>query len=278
MASDVNISLCLPELSDTERARLNRTALINTFQTLMELAGMLHWPAERIAKLESGEEDTTLVDQAIEAGRGVILLGPHIGNWELSSHSLAARYPFAALYRPPRIREVDNAIRQSRERMGAELVPATVTGLKRVCRILKEGGLVGILPDQEPLKNSGVFAPLFGVSALTMTLVGDLVRLFGSPVIYGWMERTGQGTFHGKFLPAPEGLDAEDKVVAATQLNLGVEAVVRACPDQYLWAYKRFKSRPAAEAAELRTRLKLGPEQRVPYANLGCLRDLESRV
>jgi KDO2-lipid IV(A) lauroyltransferase len=278
VASDVNISLCLPELSDTERARLNRTALINTFQTLMELAGMLHWPAERIAKLESGEEDTTLVDQAIEAGRGVILLGPHIGNWELSSHSLAARYPFAALYRPPRIREVDNAIRQSRERMGAELVPATVTGLKRVCRILKEGGLVGILPDQEPLKNSGVFAPLFGVSALTMTLVGDLVRLFGSPVIYGWMERTGQGTFHGKFLPAPEGLDAEDKVVAATQLNLGVEAVVRACPDQYLWAYKRFKSRPAAEAAELRTRLKLGPEQRVPYANLGCLRDLESRV
>ena len=141
--------------------------------------------------------DADLLHQAMKAGRGVILLGPHIGNWEFTSHYLANRYPFAAMYRPTRIREIDEALRKSRERIGAELVPATGTGLRRICRILKGGGLVGILPDQEPHKGHGVFAPFFGVPALTMTLVGDLHREFGSPVLFGWMERTAKGTFRG---------------------------------------------------------------------------------
>jgi KDO2-lipid IV(A) lauroyltransferase len=276
--SDVNISLCLPELSTTERVRLSRDGLVNTFQTLMELGPMFRWPAQRLAKLESGDENPDLLHQAMKVGRGVILLGPHIGNWEFTSHYLAARYPFAAMYRPPRIREIDEALRKSRERIGAELVPATGTGLRRICRILKGGGLVGILPDQEPVKSHGVFAPFFGVPALTMTLVGDLHREFGSPVLFGWMERTEKGNFRGRLLPAPEGLDAEDKVEAATQLNLGVETVVRACPSQYLWSYKRFRTRPAAEAAELRRRFGLGPSQKVPYRKLECLRNLESAV
>jgi KDO2-lipid IV(A) lauroyltransferase len=276
--ADVNISLCLPELSTAERARLSRSGLINTFQTLAELAPMLRWPAERLARLESGDEDPDPIDQAMKAGRGVILLGPHIGNWEFTSHYLATRYPFAAMYRPPRIRELDEALRRSRERIGAELVPATATGLRRICRILREGGLVGILPDQEPVKSNGVFAPFFGVPALTMTLVGDLHREFGSPVIFGWMERTEKGTFRGRLLPAPEGLDAEDKVEAATQLNLGVEAVVRACPSQYLWSYKRFRTRPEEESAELRRRFGLESSQQVPYTKLVGLRDLESPV
>ena len=276
--SDVNISLCLPELSITERVRLSRAGLVTTFQTLLELGPMLRWPAERLARLESGDEDLDILQQAMEAGRGVIVLGPHIGNWEFTSHYLANRYPFAAMYRPTRIREIDEALRKSRERIGAELVPATGTGLRRICRILKGGGLVGILPDQEPHKGHGVFAPFFGVPALTMTLVGDLHREFGSPVLFGWMERTAKGTFRGHLLPAPDGLDAEDKVEAATQLNLGVETVVRACPSQYLWSYKRFRTRPAEEAAELRRRFGIEPSQRVPYTKLGCLRDLESPV
>lgn len=276
LASEVNIALCLPELSTSERVRLNRDGLVHTFQTLMEMAGMFHWSSERLAALESGEENPELLDRAIEVGRGVILLGPHIGNWELTSHTLAARYPFAAMYRPPRIREVDDALRKSRERIGAELVPATATGLRRISRILKEGGLVGILPDQEPGKGNGVFAPFFGVPALTMTLVGDLVRRYGSVVLFGWMERMAGGKFRGHLLPAPEGLDAQNKTEAATRLNLGVENVVRACPSQYLWAYKRFRSRPAEETAELRRRLGLGSEQNVPYRKLDCLRELET--
>ena len=278
VVSDVNISLCLPELSATERVRLNRAGQVNTFQTLMEMAGMFHWPAERLAELESGDEDTEILDRAIEVGRGVILLGPHIGNWELTSHVLAARYPFAAMYRPPRIREVDDALRKNRQRIGAELVPATATGLRRISRILQEGGLVGILPDQEPGKGNGVFAPFFGVPALTMTLVGDLVRRYGSAVIFGWMERTAKGKFRGHLLPAPEGLDAENKVEAATQLNLGVETLVRSCPSQYLWSYKRFRSRPAEEAAELRRRFGLESSDKVPYRRLDSLRNLESPV
>ncbi len=37
-------------------------------------------------------------------------------------------------------------------------------------------------------------------------------------------------------------------MIAATALNREIESCVRTRPEQYLWSYKRFKSRPDAEA------------------------------
>jgi KDO2-lipid IV(A) lauroyltransferase len=155
-----------------------------------------------------------------------------------------------ALYRPPRIAELDAFIRASRQHLGAtELVPADGRGLRRVANTLRDGGVVGVLPDQEPLKDHGVFAPFFGMPALTMTLVGRLVRRYDPLVVFGVAIRTSSGRFLVRMSPAPADLGHPDPARAAAMLNQGVERVAREFPEQYTWSYRRFKTRPPEELA-----------------------------
>lgn len=249
-ASLRNVSRCLPELEQSHQQRIVRASLRSTGLNVCEAGAMFHWDRERLADLEEeclGEE---IVEALLARGKGVIALGPHIGNWEYLSHAVGVRWGVTALYRPPRITELDLYIRRSREHLGAtNLVPADSRGLRRVTQELQAGRIVAILPDQEPLKSHGVFAPFFGISALTMTLVGRLAQRFDAGVIFGFAERSASGKFRVRFLEAPEGMGDVDPVRAAASLNLGVERCVRLCPEQYTWSYRRFKTRPPEELA-----------------------------
>jgi KDO2-lipid IV(A) lauroyltransferase len=242
-----NVDLCLPELTDEERRRIARRSLIETGKTVTEVGAVWFWGTERLLdRIEevTGEEH---LQRAVDAKRGVVVLVPHLGNWEILSRYLQVKVPVLALYRPPRIVEMDAFIRQARERHGSEIVPADRTGLRRIVAALAAGGGFGVLPDQEPLKQHGVFAPFFGTAALTMTLVARLTRKYGAVALFGYSERTAAGGFRIRFLPGPEGLDSENLEFAATQLNRGVEECVRNCPEQYIWSYRRFRTRPPSE-------------------------------
>jgi len=242
-----NVDLCLPELTDEERRRIARRSLIETGKTVTEVGAVWFWGTERLLdRVEevTGEEH---LQRAMDAKRGVVVLVPHLGNWEILSRYLQVKVPVLALYRPPRIVEMDDFIRQARERHGSEIVPADRTGLRRIVEALAAGGGFGVLPDQEPLKRHGVFAPFFGTAALTMTLVARLTRKYGAVALFGYSERTAAGGFKIRFRPGPEGLDSEDLEFAATQLNKGVEECVRRCPEQYIWSYRRFRTRPPSE-------------------------------
>jgi KDO2-lipid IV(A) lauroyltransferase len=244
-----NIRRCFPELSQKQQAELVRKSLLSMALNIAEAGATFHWSIEHIAELEESAEGEALIEGSLEQGRGVLTLGPHVGNWEYLAHSLTRRYGLVSLYRPPRIAELDTYLRQRRERLGAEMYPANAGGLRRLARALEQGKVVGILPDQEPLKQHGVFAPFFGVPALTMKLVAGLVRRYDPLVIYGFAQRTESGTFRIRVFTAPEGLGDPDDVRAATQLNQGVEQCVRFCPEQYMWSYRRFRTRPPEELA-----------------------------
>ena len=248
--TDSNLSLCLPELSAEKRRQLARSSLIGTGKTVSEVGAVWFWSTDKLlGRIERVEGEEHLL-HAIGSKRGTVVLVPHLGNWEILSRYLQVKVPVLALYRPPRIVEMDAFIRQARERHGAELVPADRTGMRRIVEALAAGEGFGVLPDQEPLKKHGVFAPFFGTPALTMTLVARLTRKYGAVTLFGYSERTAKGGFRLRFLPGPEGLDSEDLESAATQLNLGVEECVRRCPEQYIWSYRRFRTRPASEARQ----------------------------
>ena len=251
--SRLNLSWCFPDLPAGERSRLLRRSLIETGRFYAEGGALMRWPAERLDRLVASTEGEELLDEALARGRGAVLLLPHLGNWELFNHHLMMRSrPFAALYRAPRVAELERFLVDARERHGCTMVPATAHGLRLLYRELGKGGLVLILPDQEPVRASGVFAPFFGVPALTMTLVARLLRKFGAPVLVGWALREADGRFTMHFRKASPELANEDPVAAATALNHEVEASVRERPEQYLWSYKRFKSRPPEEEHRLR--------------------------
>jgi KDO2-lipid IV(A) lauroyltransferase len=240
----INLQLCFPELERPARQELLARSLEQTGRTLFEIAAVWFWPSERVQGLirqVSGEEHLHRPQ-----GQGLVVLSPHLGCWEIAGLYLASRGAVTSLYRPPRQAMLEPLIKQARERSGAQLVPTDAQGVRRLYRVLQSGGTTGILPDQQPDSDKGaVFAPLFGVPALTMLLVNRLVRKTGAKVVFCYAERLPHGAgFHIHYLPAAAEVAAEDPVTAARALNQGIEICVRRRPDQYQWTYKRFKDQP----------------------------------
>ncbi len=245
--TDLNLKLCFPEMAAPERRRLVRRSLAAAGQAAFELGALWRWPVERLEAMEEPAVGEELFTAAKAGGRGIVLLAPHLGNWEFLNHFLMRHGQLVTLYRPPRIAELDALVREARGRTGCVSAPATRGGVRRVLRALAAGELVLILPDQEPLKAYGVHAPFFGVPALTMTLVSRILKRTGATSLYAFAERRQAGRFRVRFSEPPEDLADRDEVAAAAALNRGVEACVRLCPEQYLWSYKRFKTAPPGE-------------------------------
>jgi len=120
--------------------------------------------------------------------------------------------------------------------------------VRKLYKRLVDGGVVGILPDQQPKLGDGEFAPFFGTPALTMVLLSRLAQRTGALVLFAFAERLPRGAgFRLHVLPAPPGIADPDLPTAVAALNRGVEACVRLAPAQYQWHYKRYSIRPPGE-------------------------------
>ncbi len=238
----MNIALCLPQLTRAEQLRIRDRNLREFGKTYFEIGYLWLRPAEQVLSLVREVRGSELLRR--QGGKGLIVLSPHIGAWELAGLYLAAQGPTAIFYKPQKY--LDDMIRAARARSGAELAPITSKGIRVLVQALERGDYVGILPDQEPKADKGaVFAPFFGVPAFTMLLVNRLARRTGAPVIFMFAERLEDASgFILHCIRAPEGIDSADDVEAATALNRGIEQCVLTCPEQYLWPYKRFRRRP----------------------------------
>lgn len=246
-----NLELAFPAMPGGERSALRERILRSTALQLLETLRFWTRPhAENLALVRACEGEA-LFDAAIAAGRGVIVAAPHHGNWELLNQWLAARTPISILYAPPESRVGEDFLRRVRaaddDAQRVAQVRAEASGVRQLLRTLREGGVVGILPDQQPKGGEGEFAPFFGKQALTMTLLSRLAARSGAAVLFAWCERIGDpGSAAPAFAvhveAAPPGIASADTGVAA--LNAAVEAIARRDPAQYQWTYKRFKRRP----------------------------------
>lgn len=254
-----NLELAYPDLPPAQQALRQHAVLRATALQTLDTLGLWTRPHQHnlgtITRIH-GEE---LFDAALAGGRGLIVAAPHFGNWELLNQWLAAKTPLAILYKPPESAVGEAFLRLVRANADADRVTqvrAEGAGVRQLYRRLQDGGVVGILPDQQPKGGDGAFAPFFGVQALTMTLLGRLAARSGAPVLFAWCERIGQGREHALWIAAaPAGIDDPDPAVATAALNAGVERIARRDPAQYQWTYKRFKARPPGS----------GPQ---PYADL----------
>jgi len=193
-----------------------------------------------VHRIRGGE----LLDSAVESGRGLLILCPHLGNWELLNLWLASRGPFTALYEPLRDPALNAWIRRARQRTGARLVPTDAGGIRSLLRTLRSGGMAAVLPDQVPPRGAGRHAPFLGHPALTMTLVQRLLRATGAQALMATALRVPEG-FELHFRRPVAGLDDADPQRAARALNASVEGCIALAPAQYQWSYKRFKHPPA---------------------------------
>lgn len=238
----VNLRLCYPDWSEAEVRRFRDLSLREEAKTFIEIAYLLLRPVSRVLSLIRETHGLEWLERS--QGRGLIVLSPHLGAWEMAGLYLSTRGPTTTLYKPQPLG--DALVRQARARGGADLVPTDNAGIRRLLQALRRGEYLGILPDQEPRAEKGsVFAPFFGAPALTMLLVNRLARKTGAPVVFLFALRLPWARgFALHCLPAPEGVDSADDETAAAALNQGVEACIGFCPEQYVWSYKRFRTRP----------------------------------
>jgi KDO2-lipid IV(A) lauroyltransferase len=190
------------------------------------------------------------LERALSQGRGVIVMSPHIGCWEVGAQAIAERCgprfgPLVALFRPARKPWLEPLVAQARQRPYLETVPTSLAGVRTLMRTLRAGGYTAILPDQVPPLGQGEWAPFFGRPVYTMTLVAKLAQQTGALVLLSWCERLapGQGyCIHMQPWDVPAFRDADTPPSAAADaLNQAVEHLVRQAPGQYLWGYARAK-------------------------------------
>lgn len=228
-----------------------RAALAETGKSFIEVAKVWNGEPQRALALIREVRGLDHFEAALAARRGLIVAAPHLGCWELLNYWLAARTPLAIVYRPPRRAELEPLLVEARGALPVEQVRAEGAGVRTLYRRLAAGGVVGILPDQQPKQGEGQFAPFFGIEASTMVLLPRLAERTGADVLFAFVERLPRGRgYRLHLLPAPAGIADADLRVACTALNQGVETCVRLAFDQYQWHYKRYSRRPDADAAD----------------------------
>jgi Kdo2-lipid IVA lauroyltransferase/acyltransferase len=243
--TEVNLALVYTQYDAAKRHALARRTLVETGKSFTEIAKIWGAGPEKALALVQGVEGEELFLEALASQRGLIVAAPHLGCWELLNFWLCSRTALAIVYRPPRHAWVEPLLVKARGALSPEQVRAEGAGVRTLYKRLQAGGVVGILPDQQPKQGDGEFAPFFGVPALTMVLVSRLAQRTGATVLFAFAERLprGQG-YRIRFRAAPAGIDSAELPVAVAALNQGVEGCVRLAFEQYQWHYKRFQFRP----------------------------------
>lgn len=196
------------------------------------------------------------VSQALSEGRGLLLLTPHLGCFEITAQAYAEHFgslkPITALYRPAKQAWLAEMMRESRNRPGMNTSPATLSGVRQMLRALKKGETVGLLPDQVPPEGMGVWTNFFGRSAYTMTMAAKLVAQTGCAVVLlrgerlGLIARLQRGCDYivhaTRVAPDVEQVLASgDAAQSAAAVNRLMEDLIMQAPEQYLWGYNRYK-------------------------------------
>ena len=223
-------------------------AIAEAGKSLLELPFI--WCGDPSRVLGSAQvHDWEVAQRAIDQGKGVVFLTPHLGCFEIIAQVIASRVPLTALYRPPRMRALLPLLEQARGRGDLHLAPATLSGVRILLRTLREGGCIGLLPDQVPGAGEGVWADFFGQLAYTMTLPAKLAHMSGAPLVLSYAERLPHGAGYAVYFAPFERDLAGTPEHQARAINAAMESLIARCPAQYFWSYNRYKGRPPASGA-----------------------------
>lgn len=240
--SQVNLRLCFPHLSPAEVDALALESFKQQASTLVEMGYVWSAKIDKVLASLLAVEGVEAVFAAQDKQQPVIILAPHLGQWELIAFWLSHQRNFTFMYSPPDNPAIDKLMREGRCRTGGQLVPANLKGVAGLLKVLRQGGMVGILPDQVPSRGQGgLVAPFYGQPALTATLLPKLVEKTQAQVFTCVALREAKG-FKLVFQPADERVYSTDELTAVTGVNASVEAVISLATNQYQWAYKRFRN------------------------------------
>jgi KDO2-lipid IV(A) lauroyltransferase len=243
-----NLELCFPELSPAQREQLLRRNFESTAIAFFEMAMSWWWPKARLRKL-AHVEGLEHLQQAQAAGQGVILMAVHFTTLEIGASLLGQLHTIDGMYREHDNPLFDYVQRHSRERHNLDATAVERDDVRGMLKVLRAGRAIWYAPDQDYGRKQSIFVPLFGVMAATVTATTKFARLGRALVVPFTQERLADGSGYRLVIHPPlENFPGESEEADCLRINQWVESVVSANPAQYLWAHRRFKTRPEGEA------------------------------
>jgi KDO2-lipid IV(A) lauroyltransferase len=243
--TEVNLALCFPEYSETERHHI----LVENFASMgigMLEMGMSWWGSDKRLKKLCSIESLEHLNKALEGGKGAILLSAHFTTMEIGGRLLSMYTPFQVLYREHKNAAMEYVISRGRNKFTHKAILRD--NLLGVRRSLNQNIPVWYAPDQDFGIGKSMFVPFFGIPAATITATSTLAKMAQSPVVPFYQTRLpGARGYRLTLLPAMENFPGNDIKEDTLRINELIEDCIRKHPEQYLWAHRRFKTRPKGE-------------------------------
>ena len=241
--SRCNLRVCFPEKSEAEREELLIQNAKETGKWFLESAYVWFGNPDYLSKRVT-VKNPQLLEAAHQKNRGVVIVLPHLGNWELVNFYIPKHYPFAAMYKPMKSSWFEKVIFKSRTRLGSKMFTTNIRGVRQALKAMRNNQVLAVLADHLPTKEAGVYAPFFGQPALTGKLTQALANSNQSEVLLAVAVRKPSGQGFEIVFEKIEGMPTEDHVAFATALNRAVEKSILLAPEQYQWVYRRFANPP----------------------------------
>ena len=244
-----NIELCFPSMSPAERHRLVKRHFRLSGFSMLSLSVAWFAPRWRVRRFIT-VRDQQYLDKEVKKGKHVILFAPHFISLDMGGARLATmsdnNINFVSMYRKARDPFLGYLFTR-RGRFGSLLVER-MESLKTIIRAIREGRIFYYLPDQDMGVRSSVFVPFFGIPAATITILSRLAETTNAEVIPCITRILPYGRGYEMCLYPPfENYPTDDPVEDAKRMNQEIEKWVREMPEQYMWTYRRFKTRPNGE-------------------------------
>ncbi|MGE8384435.1 MAG: lipid A biosynthesis lauroyl acyltransferase, partial [Pseudomonas putida] len=195
----------------------------------------------RLAHIEGLEH----LQAAQQAGQGAILMAVHFTTLEIGAALLGQQHTIDGMYREHGNALFDFIQRSGRERHNLDSLAVEREDVRGMLKLLRSGRAIWYAPDQDYGAKQSIFVPLFGIPAATVTATTKFARLGKAQVIPFTQKRLEDGSGYRLVIHPPlADFPGESEEADCLRINQWVEHVLRECPEQYLWAHRRFKSRP----------------------------------
>lgn len=241
-----NLLIAFPHWSEQQRQHMTALALQAQLQSILEFLKCWGNPPAYSVNLIKQVTGEHLLTDAIEQQKGLILLVPHFGTWEIMNAWINQFTDIVIMYKPDDNPALNEFVLQARSRLRATLVPADESGVRQLFKALKRGGVTAILPDHTPEASGGIYSPFFGCPVLTSTLVSRLAQKTQCAVLQLSCLRIEEDPHF--FQVSVETLDnaihSENLQTSVDCMNASIEQLIKRHPQHYHWNYKRFKANP----------------------------------
>ena len=243
---ELNLQIALPHLTPQQRIEITEQAIRNEVTSYFEFLSI--WGSSNSKNIERIHhiEGEHYYHEALAAKKGLVMIIPHFGTWEILNAWCSQFTSMTILYKPVKNEDADRFVRDARSREQANLVPTDESGVRQIFKALKQGQTTAILPDHTP-NVGGSMINYFGVPLASSNLSAKLIQKTKAKALFLYAIRNENDGFTMHIEPMDEKIYQGSADDGTYVIHQAIEQLIQRYPEHYHWSYKRFKANPALD-------------------------------